>query len=563
MQVLARAQWHWLIPVAVIAAMPAPILLTDRTFASDWGNHLWLIWVQGTIIGELGEPSYFLQSTLGAFYPYFAFYGGSLYALLGLVSRWSNPEVAVVVAYSAAFAAAYLGWTWIARQAGIRGWQMQLPGCIAVTAPYAVTNFYGRGDIAEAVATAAIPLVVASALSIVRGPRFRLPAAIAYVASVAVLTGTHTLTLLWGTTFLLLLAILLAAGNWRAIRARGRSGFALASLTVLGVGINAWILIPLVLYHSRLFEDEPEPAGFVQYTAPEHLFSLFRNSGRIFPLARGDINAELPVLAMVWALVCGTLYWRFLSRRCRRLYLGLLGMFGAILLLILFPSLIDELPRAWRFIQFPYRLLTYADLCLVGLVTLALAALQRVGTSARIPVALLAAIAVFSFGLAVDQNFKAPSWLSGRAEALGSPLQPPPSWYAPLQFADGSAPIVRPTLSDPLLVPLESAGKDRYELTYPPGPGGTARTNVLTGPYMVDVSGARPVGRTEAGAMVVRLPPSPRPRPVVVEAAWGAAMTVGRWLTIVSLFVAFAGALAYAAVTHMRRKPGTLGAAEP
>lgn len=554
LRALARERWHWLIPAVVITALLAPVLLTDRTFASDWGNHLWLIWVQGTIIGELGEPSYFLQSTLGAFYPYFAFYGGSLYAVLGLVSRLATPEIAVLVAYAGALTAAYLGWTWIARQAGIRGWRTQLPGCIAVTAPYAVTNLYGRGDIPEAVATAMIPLVVASALSIVREPRFRLPAAVAYVASVAVLTGSHTLTLLWGTTFLLLLAVIAVACNWRAVQTRSRRGLALVSLTVLGAGINAWILMPLVLYHSRLFENEPEPAGFVQYTAPEHLFSLFRDSGRILPLAGGDINAELPVLAGVWALVCGAFFWRFLSRGYRRLCLGLLGLFGVFLLLLLFPSLIDELPRAWRFIQFPYRLLTYADLCLVGLVTLTLAALQRAGISARAPVFLLTAIAVFNFGLAVDQSLKVPSWLSGRADALQSPLQPPQSWYAPLQFADGSAPIVKPTLPDPLLVPLESAGKDRYELTYSPGPGGTARTNILTGPYLVDVSGARPVGRTGAGAMVVRLPGSRhRPRSVVVEAAWGTAMTVGRWLTIVLLFVALAGAVAYATATSLRR----------
>lgn len=550
-----REWWHWLIPVGVIVGMLTPILFTDRTFASDWGNHLWLIWVQGLSIHNLGEPSYFLQSSLGAFYPYYAFYGGSMYAVLGVVSWLGTPTLAVFIAYAGSLASAYLGWTWIARQVGIVGWSSQLPGCIAVTAPFAVTNLYGRGDIPEVIATATIPLIAASGLSLIREPSVRIRDAAIFVVAIAVLTGTHTLTLVWGITFLLLCAGLLIACNWRAAADRMRRCLAVAGLSALGLCINAWILMPLILYHTRLAEGDADPIGHTTYTDPEQLFSLLRNTTTPYPVT-GDLNTQLPVLALLWGLVCGAAFWRFFSPVNKKLALGLLGFGGGLLLLILSPSLIEELPRIFRYIQFPYRIVTYVSLCVVGLVTLALAAMQRDRSASRLPVFALAAIALFNFGLAVDQNFKVRSWLTGRDAALESAGHPPPSWYAPLQFADASAPIVQPTLSPPLHLPVERSIEDGYTVTYPPGRAGTLATNVLTGPYLVDVTGAQPVGRTPEGMMVIRLAASRvQPRQVEVKAALETEITVGRWLTVVSLVVGILAAVFYAAMRHRRSKP--------
>lgn len=536
----------------MIFGLLTPILFTDRSFATDWGNHLWVIWAQGLNIRDFGEPSYFLQSNFGLFYPNFAFYGGAFYSVAGLVAEILSPEAAVLCAYAAALAASYLGWTWIARQLGVTGWRTQLPGCIAVTAPLAVSNLYGRGDIPEAVATSFIPLIAASGLSMLRERRVKLSTAAVYVAGIVVLTGTHTLTLAWGAVFLLVCAVLLAVCYWHVARERLPRVAALVGLTALGAAINAWILVPLVLYHTRLAEREPDPISLTAYTDPERLFSLFRDAGEPYSWVTADVNAQLPVLALLWALFCGAAYWRFLSPANRGLALGLLGLGGALLLLVLSPSLIEELPNVLRFIQFPYRVLTYVNLCIVGLVTLALAAIERDPSTARMPVLALAAIALFSFGLSVDQNFAVRSWLPSRDEALASSVQTPPTWYAPLQFADDSAPVVRPTL-EPLLFPV-NARRDSYTVTIPPGPAGTARTNIATGTYFVDVSGARPVGRTPEGKMVVALPAAHgHSRSVEVKAAWGLAVTFGRWLTLLSLVAAFVfGAVAAAS---SRRTP--------
>lgn len=538
----------------MIFGLLIPLLFSDRTFSTDWGNHLWLIWAQGENLNQLGSPSWFLQSSLGVFYPYYAFYGGSFYVASGAVSELFGAETASVVVYAGALAATYLGWTWIARQLGIAGWQSQLPGCIAVTAPLAVTNLYGRGDIPEVVATGMIPLVLAAGLSMFRERRVRLSSAAVYVVGIVLLTGTHTLTLVWAAFFLALVTGLLVACYWREARARLRRGLAVAGLTALGAGINAWILGPLVVLHTRLVEQDPDPIGMTAYTDPEQLFSILRSTPDPSPLvAKADVDAQLPVLALLWALICGAAYWRFLSAAAKRLAVGLLALGGALLLLVLSPSLISELPKLLQFIQFPYRILTYVDICLVGLVTLALAAMQRDRSTSRVPVLVLAAIAAFNFALSIEQNASVRSWLPERKYVLGSAVLPPVTWYAPLQFADGSAPVVEPTLARPLEFPVEEIAES-YAASYPPGRAGTAETNIATGDYLVEVSGARPVGRTDDGRMVVRLAAGREPRRVEVSAAWGAEVGIGRWISIASLLVAVGGAAAYWARGRRRRE---------
>jgi hypothetical protein len=550
-----RARWYWSIPAVAILGLLAPILLTDRTFASDWGNHYWLIYMQGLNIEALGEPSIYLQSSLGAFYPYYAFYGGTFYAVTGLLAQVFDTEFAVLLAYAGAIAANYLGWTWMARIAGVRGWRAQLPGLIAVTAPLAVTNLYGRGDIPEVIATSMLPLVAAAGISLVREPRLRLRDAVAFVVGLVFLTGSHALSLVWGVVFLGLLAVLLIACHWPFVKQRAMRLLAIAWLAVLAGCVNAWMLVPALLYRSRILENEPDPISGTVYTDPSHLFSILRNTGDPLAFVHADLDAELPVLALLWALACGAIFWRLAAPRARALGIGLATVLAGLLVL-LHPSLIGHLPEVLQYIQFPYRLLTYADFCVVGLVTLALASAEREGASARAnaAVAALAVIGLFNLAISVVQNDQVRSWLSGRDEAIASSVQPPPSWYAPPQFADGTAPLVHPTLPRQLIVPVEEGIRDSYRVEYPPGPAGTAQTNIATGDYLVDVSGATPVGRNEGGQMVVRLPASPKqPRVVVISAEDGPAVTVSRWVSVVSLVGALA-ALAGCGVVRLRRR---------
>lgn len=552
-----RARWHWVVPAGATLCLLAPILFTDRTFASDWGNHYWLIYMQGHEIGSLHEPSLYLQSALGAFYPYYAFYGGTFYALTGLVAKVFSVDLAVLLAYAGAIAANYLGWTWMAAMAGVRGWRSQLPGLLAVTAPLAVTNLYGRGGIPEVVATSMLPLVAAASISLVREPRLRLRDITALVVGLVFLTGSHALSLTWGVTFLALLALMLIACHWSFVKQRAMRLLTLAGLGVLAGCINAWMLGPLILFQSRTLENEPDAIGDQAYTSAGNLFRILRDAPDSYSYVTADINASLPVLAILWALAVGFFFWRWIGPRNRPLAVGLTVLLAALVLLILDWSLISDLPEFLQYIQFPYRLLTYADFCVVGMVTLALAAVDRRGPSSASTAATAALVAIAGFNLAisVQQNFDVRSWLSGRDEALATTVKPPPSWYAFIQFADGEAPVMRPTLPDVLWVPVEEGVRDSYRVEYPPGPAGTAQTNIDTGSYLVDVEGAKPVGRNTSGQMIVRLPASPhRPRTVVVSAEDGPAIVASRWISIVATAGSLLGLLAVLASRRRRRR---------
>jgi hypothetical protein len=549
-----RLRWHWAIPAATVLCLLAPLPLTDRTFAIDWGNHYWLIYMQGIEFGALHEPSIYLQSALGAFYPYYAFYGGTFYAVSGFLAKVFDTEIAVLLSYGAACTAAYLGWTWMAKLAGVRGWRAQLPGLIALTAPFAVSNLYGRGGIPEVAGTSMLPLVAAAAISLVQEPRLRLRDMGAFVVGLVFLTGSHVLSMVWGAVFLALLAAILIACHWPYVKARAMRLLAIAWLGVLAGCINAWMLGPILLYHSQTLENEPDPLSQTQFTEFGNLFRILRDMGDPDPVLQGDINAALPVLAMVWALVAGVVAWRLIGLRSRALAFGLIGVLVGFVVLILHPSWVFDLPEALQYIQFPYRLLVYANFCVVGVITLVLAALER-QRSRRVSVAavwVLAAIGLFNLVISVQQNFEVRSWLEGRGESLASAFQPPPTWYAFLQFGDGEGQIVAPTLPQPLTVPVEEGIRDSYRVEYPPGPAGTAQTNIATGSFLVDVSGAEPVGHSEAGQMVVRLPASPdKPRVVVVSAEDGPQVVVSRWISVLALVFC---AVAIATVLIRRRR---------
>ena len=335
---------------------------------------------------------------------------------------------------------------------------------------------------------------------------------------------------------------------------------AIAWLAVLAGCINAWMLGPTLLFHNRTMENEPDPFTQRGFTEPGRLFSIFRDAPDLYNTPRffitGDVNVQLPVLALVWALVCGALVWRLATPRSRALGIGLVTVLAGLLALILHPRLIHDLPELLQYIQFPYRILTYVDFCVVGLVTLALAALERDRASARATAALasIAAIGVFNLAISVVQNEEVRSWLSGREEALASSPQVPPSWYAIIQFGDGEAPLMEPTLPQPLNVPVEEGIRDSYRVEYPPGPAGTAQTNIDTGAYLVDVSGAEPVGRAANGQMIVRLPASPgRPRVVVVSAEDGPSVVVSRWISVFALVFCGVG-IATTLVVRRRRR---------
>ena len=148
--------------VVAVLVIGGPAVFTHNGFAVDFTNHLWLVWVQEAAIAQHATPTYFISApAAGVFYPFFAFYGGTLYAATGAVAALLGGRV--VVAFLAVtllgVAAAYGGLVWLSRQLGVRSWAAHAPAIAYVFSAYYVTNLYGRGAWTEFMATSTIPLV--------------------------------------------------------------------------------------------------------------------------------------------------------------------------------------------------------------------------------------------------------------------------------------------------------------------------------------------------------------------------------------------------------------------
>ncbi len=208
-----------------------PVLFTRRTFGHDWTLHLWLLRQQQLNIQSMWHPGLFVSvHTLGVFYPVFAFVGSGLYtmgALLAIVLG-DRPILAYRLLYLLGFVLAYGGMTWLSVQLGLRKWRAQMPGLVLVTGAYYLTDLAGRGDLGEFIALSSIPLLLAAGRSIVTAPRLRARDILAAVFATFILTGSHNITLAWGSVFVAaLLVVMLASfgsvtlrpGSWSRVGA--------------------------------------------------------------------------------------------------------------------------------------------------------------------------------------------------------------------------------------------------------------------------------------------------------------------------------------------------------
>jgi hypothetical protein len=126
------------------------MLFTSAGMGEDWVSHLWFIWRQSLTIARDHQPSLFLNYTSiealrpqvppseSVFYPPYAFYGGTIYALAGTLALLlgNAPVAAYVLTYLIGFAPAYGGWCWLGRMAGLGRWAAQVPGLLFITSGY-------------------------------------------------------------------------------------------------------------------------------------------------------------------------------------------------------------------------------------------------------------------------------------------------------------------------------------------------------------------------------------------------------------------------------------------
>lgn len=545
-------------PLLLIAALCWPLLFSDATFNEDWLNHLWYMWHQSVALREGHRPSLFLDSASGVFYPFYAFYGGTLYVATGLLSLalGDAPLDAYVLMLVFAFAAAYGGWYWLARTFGVRGWPAHVPGIVFVTAAPYLTMLYGLGDWTEFTSVSMMPLLIASALSVLRAGRLRFWPALALALSGALFFGSHLLTVIWGTTLILFATAATLLCIPAARRRVTRAGVARVAAILLPAGLlSAWFLLPTLAYESQTVIAHSYPhfrqllRGTIYTVAARHLFTLSRarDSGTVLTLA-------LPVLAIAWT--AGALALLALARqRGTWMRAPLLGaaLTALLLLLMTHPGAILALPRIYATLQFAFRLESFALLGVSGTLLAALVAMRRPPPQPEgwqrllapwhwllVPVALVCVVGAL-------EQVGAHHRLRPRSTALASFSTPTFEQEGLLNYVDDELPIMRKPLPQ-IRFPAGRAPGGRLVARVPAGAGLRVDSNLRAGPDFVDLEGARIVGTdaqandvlelTGAGRPGVGGPPVAAGAPrVAVSAAENLPIVAGRYLSLVALAV--------------------------
>jgi len=500
------------VSLAVIGSITWPLLFSYSGFASDWSHHLWLVWHQSLSIQQDHFPSFFLNSSYSVLNPIFAFYGGTLYALTGLLSLalGGAPVQAYVFMYMVGFVGAFGGWYWMARMAGLPRWAALVPGVVFVTSSYFVMLVYVRGDWPEFMGVSMISPMVASGISVLRGERLPVGATAALALSAVLFFGSHTITVLLGLTTLAVtvLAIFVCVPDARRLLTR-RGAFRVTGVLVPAVMVSAWYLTPTLAYESRTrVGSEYEHARMAVKTtmglvSMAHLFTLSRSSALSTP-SPYPFALALPTVAIAWVLVGLVVLTRGRGDRTWARVLVICSALAVLVTLVMTHSgLLLALPRQYTYIQFSYRLESYVLLELSAAILAALV-LARSGAGRRrrafawlaLPVSVVCLIG------AVGQVLGYPYPGLDRYETL--------EFYGQVNtgpnrdYADASEPVIASANLPTLEFPPAAVHDDRVSASVRVRPGTLLATNVAAGPYLVHVAGAKAVGTaSETGYMVL------------------------------------------------------------
>jgi hypothetical protein len=497
--------------VVLLGAVTWPLLFTDSGFAGDWEHHLWLVWHQELSIRATHLPSLFLNSSYSLLNPIFAFYGGTLYAITGALSLGLGPVHAYVLIYLLDFVAAFSGWYWLGRSAGVGRWSAMVPGLIFVTSSYYLVIAYVQGDWPEFTGISMIPLMLAAGLAVLRADKLRTPAAFALAASCILFFGSHNITILLGLSSLAITAVALILCSAEARRlVSGRGLVRVLGIVVPAALVSAWYLLPATVYASRTRlgreyahsrESLHETAWLVSF---KHLFTFSRTAGPGIP-APYDLSLSLPLLAIAWVAV-GIF---ILPRGARnRGWVGPLlvcaGVALAIAMVMTHVGLLLALPRLYATIQFSYRLEIYVILALCGAVLVALALSSEGSQLARVWKWLAVPVCAASLLGAVQQLRSYPYPGKERDATLKS--------YGEVDtgnnedYQDASGRLLNAGGVPRLNFALEKVQGDSVSASVDASPGTQVTTNIAAGSYLVHVTGAKPIGvDVESDDMVLQI----------------------------------------------------------
>ncbi|HTA12746.1 MAG TPA: hypothetical protein VK765_04925 [Solirubrobacteraceae bacterium] len=491
----------------VIAAAAWPLVFSSATFNKDWLNHLWYMWHESVAIRERGTPSLFLNYSGGLFYPLYAFYGATLYSLVGGLSLLLGdaPLQTYVLSYVLGFAAAYGGWYWMARSFGVDGWRAHMPALVFVTSASYLTMIYALGDWPEFEATSVMPLLLAAGLSVLRARRLHFGPALALALASVVFFGSHLLTLVWGTTILVVAMAAVAACVPGARGGVTGAGVArVAALVIPGALVSAWWLLPTLSYEAGTFiaHSYPHARELLRETmylvAAHNLFSVSHS-----PSGGSIVSEELPVLAIAWvvasiAILAGSGrsarggLWATWMRLLLVISLGTV----AVTVVMTHAGVMLALPRAYATLQFGFRLEGFVLLGVSGAMVCVLAMTRNAGGRLRGWTWLLVPIAIVSVVGAIEQSSDHPRG-GARGAALSSFLAPPPERFGQFDYLDNHLAVDEnhlPLVEFPL---AEVAHGGSATASVGVARGALVATNLRVGPELVTVKGASIVGMDE------------------------------------------------------------------
>lgn len=496
---------------AFVVLLLMPHYATGQIWGPDWTTHAWMTWVQGQNVAG-GGPSLFLHfDKMGVFFPYYAYYGGSYYAIGGALMQLigGSPYIAYVLLWIWGVTWAYLGLFWISYQLGLRGWQLHAPSLILVTGAFYLTNVFARGAHMEFAATSAIPMFLASSMWLVRAERITLAPTIALIASTIVFTGAHNISLTWGIVILSGVAVVLVWALPRHGREfNARRVAAVAGLALLAMAANAWFLIPDYAYATRT-QIANGTSFFHETSNYFNRASILLNPLRSVPKESTTpaLFANLPVFVILWLLAAGWVIGRYTTRSTRRTLIGLAVIQAFLLVLLTTDWPWDHLvPRPLQFIQFSFRLQTYI-LMIFAVMALLLLRQSRRAPRGDLMGRILAGVLLFGVGVGVWQAWNSPDmWPSKRNEMFQATFTGPPTWYDPGSYRDFTAKVYEVPDTRVVTIPPEQVKHDEFKGQVPlPGGPEPIKTNIAGGPYLVRVTGpVRQIGRTPDGFVVIQ-----------------------------------------------------------
>jgi hypothetical protein len=530
-----------------IAVLAWPMLLTTSGFEGDWEHHLWFIWRQSLAIRADGVPSLFLNTDYSVFYPQFAFYGGTIYALAGALALGfgNSPVTAYVFSYTLGFCASYGGWYWTGRTVGLGRLRAHVPALLFVTSACYLTLVYGRGDWPEFLAVSVLPLMIAAGLSILRCERLRPLPAVALIASSVIYLGSHILTVLWASTILgLACAALVAFVPEVRRQIPARRWLRLAALMTPALLVNAWFLLPLVAYssHTLIGSQYAVAQGDLRLAAPLVAFP------RIFALSLGRSAGyllTLPTLTIAWILVSVAILIAGGSRGTAIRIIAILAtVTAAIVIVMTHVGLILDLPKSYTLLQFSYRL---EDEVLIGVTATLTAVLALAGSAPRRlrrwHWTILPILALSMFGAAGQvgayNRTSLSRWATFTVVSEAFSERYSDYSYVPLPLVSGRLPTLE--------IQPSSIHDDRVSLTVRARPGQLFDTNIGGGPNLLHIGGARVVGTDDLLHLVLAVgtgaSPSASPRTpisterVSISPAHSTPVVLGRLLTIAGVAI--------------------------